>query len=218
MLDDLDKELEQRGHKFVRYANDCNIYVKTERAGKRVMRSMRQFLEKKLKLAVNLAKSKVERAQWVKFLGFIFYKRKGEVLIRVTSKTLARCRERIRRLTKRTRSGKLEQVIPEIHRYMMGWIGYFRQANAPAVFEKLDEWIRRRLRQLVWKRWKRGKTRYRKLVALGVPRDRAALGAAGTSPWRMSCTPVVHEALNNAYWRKSGLRSIAERYRELRLT
>lgn len=218
MLDDLDKELEKRGHKFVRYADDCNIYVKTERAGQRVMRSVRQFLEKKLKLKVNPEKSKVDRAQGVKFLGFSFYKRKGEVLIRVASKTMARCREKIRRLTKRTRPGKLEEVIQEINRYTMGWIGYFRQANTATVFERLDEWIRRRLRQLVWKRWKRGTTRYRKLMGLGVPRDRAALGAGGTSPWRMSRTPVVHEALSNAYWRKLGLRSIAERYQELRAT
>jgi RNA-directed DNA polymerase len=218
MLDDLDKELEQRGHQFVRYADDCNIYVKTQRAGERVMASVKGFLEQKLKLRVNPQKSKVDRAQRVKFLGFSFYKRKGEVLIRVATKALQRCQDRLRRLTKRTRSGKLEEVIAEINRYTIGWIGYFRQANTPSVFEELDEWLRRRLRQLLWKRWKRGRTRYRELVALGVPRERAALGAVGKSPWRMSRSPVVHEALSKAYWRKSGLKSIVERYHELRLS
>jgi RNA-directed DNA polymerase len=216
MLDDLDKELEQRGHRFVRYADDCNIYVRTPRAGARVMQSVTRFLEKKLKLKVNPKKSRVERATRVKFLGFSFYKRKGEVLIRVANRALERYREKLRRLTKRTRSGKLEEIIAAINRYNVGWIGYFRLANTTSVFEELDAWIRRRLRQLVWKRWKRGRTRYRELVALGVPRGRAALGAVGKSPWRMSRTPVVNEALNNAYWRQVGLLSIADRYTLLR--
>ena len=218
MLDDLDKELEKRGHKFVRYADDCNIYVRTPRAGERVMESVKGFLEKKLKLKVNPKKSKVDRASRVKILGFSFYKRKGEVLIRVANRSLERFWERLRRLTKRTRSGKLEDVIQEINVYTMGWIGYFWQANTPSVFEGLDSWIRRRLRQMIWKRWKRGTTRYRELVKLGVPRERAGLGAVGKSPWHMSKSPVVNEALSNAYLRNSGLKNLKARYRELRLT
>lgn len=218
MLDDLDKELEKRGHKFVRYADDCNIYVKTRRAGERVMASVKRFLEKKLKLKVNPKKSKVDRATGVKFLGFSFYKRKGEVLIRVAARSLERFREKLRRLTKRTRSGKLEEVIQEINQYTMGWIGYYRQANTPSVFEELDRWMRRRLRQMIWKRWKRGTTRYRELVKLGVPRGRAGLGAVGKSPWHMSKSPVVNEALSNAYLRNSGLKSLKTRYQELRFT
>jgi group II intron reverse transcriptase/maturase len=217
LLDDLDKELEKRGHKFVRYADDCNIYVKTRRAGERVMGSVKKFLEQKLKLKVNKKKSKVERPQRVKFLGFSLYKRKGEVKIRVATKTKKRLRKKLSRMTRRTRSGKLENVIEEINRYTQGWIVYYRLADTPSVFADLDSWLRRRLRQLVWKRWKRGKTRYRELVKMGVPAERAALGATGTSPWRMAATPVVHEALSNVYLRNSGLRSIEERYRELRL-
>jgi len=216
MLDDLDKELERRGHKFVRYADDCNIYVKTRRAGERVMASVKGFLEKKLKLKVNPKKSKVDRATRVKFLGFSFYKRKGEVLIRVAKRSLERFREKLRRLTKRTRSGKLEEVIQQINQYTMGWMGYYWQANTPSVFEELDKWIRRRLRQMIWKRWKRGTTRYRELVKLGVPRWRAQEGAGGKSPWHMSKTPVVNEALSNAYLRNSGLKSLKARYQELR--
>jgi group II intron reverse transcriptase/maturase len=216
MLDDLDKELEKRGHKFVRYADDCNVYVKTQRAGERVMGSVVQFLEKKLKLKVNRQKSKVDRARRNKFLGFSFYRYRGEVRIRVATRSLQRFRQRMRRMTRRTRSGKVEDIIREMNQYLRGWIGYFRLADTPSVFEDLDSWIRRRLRQMVWKRWKRGRTRYRELVALGVPRERAALGAVGTSPWRMSRTPVVNEALSNAYWRKLGLEGIGQRYRQLR--
>ena len=216
MLNDLDRELEERGHKFVRYADDCNIYVKTERAGERVLKSVTQYLEKKLKLKVNPKKSKVERATRAKFLGFSFWKRKGEVFIRLANRTKERFAEKIRRLTKRTRSGKMEDIVSEINRYTRGWIGYFRLATTPSVYQGLDEWIRRRLRQMQWKRWKRGRTRYRELVKLGVPRERAALGAGGTSPWRMSHSPIIHEALNNAYWQSTGLESITERYNQLR--
>jgi RNA-directed DNA polymerase len=216
LLDDLDKELEKREHKFVRYADDCNIYVQTQRAGERVMASVKTFLEKKLKLKVNLKKSKVDRAQRVKFLGFSFFKRNGETLIRVANRSLERFRDKLRRLTKRTRSGKLEDIIRGLNHYTVGWIGYFRQANTPSVFEDLDGWIRRRLRQMVWKRWKRGRTRYKELRKLGVPHERAGLGAVGKSPWHMAQSPVINEALSNAYWRKAGLQSLKARYYELR--
>ena len=216
MLDDLDKELEKRGHRFVRYADDCNIYVKTPRAGERVMGSVRAFLEKKLKLKVNLNKSKVDRAPKVKFLGFSFFDRKGEMLIRVAPRSLERFRDKLRRLTQRTQSGKLEDILRTINQYTTGWIGYYWQANTPSVYEELDRWIRRRLRQMVWKRWKRGTTRYQALRKLGVPPERAGLGAVGASPWHMSKSPVVHEALSNAYWRQVGLKSIKGRYLELR--
>ena len=215
MLDDLGKELEKRGHKFVRYADDCNIYVKTPRAGERVMESVKKFLEKKLKLKVNAKKSKVDRATRVKFLGFSFYKYKGEVRIRVAKRSLERFREKLRRLTKRTRSGKLEDILQEINRYLIGWMGYYRLAETPSVYAGLDSWIRRRLRQMIWKRWKRGTTRYRELRKLGVPQGRAGLGAVGKSPWHMSKSPVINEALSNAYLRNSGLRNLKDRYQEL---
>lgn len=216
MLDDLDKELEKRGHKFVRYADDCNIYVKTPRAGERVLEGVKQYLEKKLKLKVNPKKSKVEKATQAKFLGFSFWKRKREVYVRIANRTKERFMEKMRSLTRRTRSGTLEDILWEVNQYTRGWIAYFWLATTPSVYQELDEWIRRRLRQLLWKRWKQGTTRYRELIRLGVPPERAALGATGTSPWRMSHTPVVHEALSNAFWRSSGLESITERYNQLR--
>ena len=215
MLDDLDKELEKRGHKFVRYADDCNIYVQTPRARQRVMASVTAFLEKKLKLKVNPHKSKVDRASRVKFLGFSFFRRKGEMLIRVAPRSLERFRDKLRRLTQRTQSGKLEDLLHAINRYTMGWVGYFWRAKTPSVYEDLDCWIRRRLRQLVWKRWKQATTRYKELRKLGIPDSRAGLGAIGRSPWHMAQSPVVNEALNNTYWRNAGLKSIKGRYYEL---
>jgi len=196
LLDDLDKELERRGHRFVRYADDCNIYMQTPRAGERVLASIGQFLEQKLKLS--------------------FFKRNGAVWVRVASQAVDRFQEKLRRLTRRTRHGSLDEILHGINRQVTGWVGYFRLADTPSVFAQLDEWLRRRLRQLVWKRWKRGKTRYRELVKLGVPRGMAGLGAVGTSPWRMAASPVVNMALSNTYWRKQGLVSLAERYRQLR--
>jgi len=181
------------------------------------MESVREFLEKKLKLKVNPKKSKVDRATRVKFLGFSFYKHKGEMLIRVAGRSLERFRDKLRRLTKRTRSGKLEEIIREINTYTVGWIGYYRRANTPSVYEGLDGWIRRRLRQMIWKRWKRGTTRYRELIRLGVPKWRAGLGAVGKSPWHMSASPVINEALSNGYFRDLGLKSIKTRYQELRI-
>jgi group II intron reverse transcriptase/maturase len=216
MLDDLDRELEQRGHKFVRYADDCNIYVKTQRAGERVLEGVKEFLEKKLKLKVNPKKSKVEKATKAKFLGFSFWKRKREIYVRIANRTKERFMEKMRNLTRRTRSGKLENILWEVNQYTRGWMAYFRLATTPSVYQELDEWTRRRLRQLLWKRWKHGPTRYRELVRLGVPNERAALGAIGTSPWRMAHSPVVHEALSNAFWRSSGLEGLLPRYNQLR--
>jgi len=218
LLDDLDQELERRGHRFVRYADDCNIYVQSQRAGERVLESVRRFLEQKLKLKVNEKKSAVARAGKRKFLGFSLFKRDGAVRVRVASQALTRMKDTLRTLTRRTRHGTLDEILERINRQVIGWVGYFRLADTPSVFAELDEWLRRRLRQLVWKRWKRGKTRYRELVKLGVPRGMAGLGAVGTSPWRMAASPVVNMALSNTYWRKHGLISLAERYRQLRRT
>lgn len=216
MLNDLDEELEHRGHRFVRYADDCNIYVKTPRAGERVLESVRRFLEQKLKLKVNEKKSKVDRPAKCKFLGFRLFWRKGHVLIGIAKRAQVRCQDRLRILTRRTRPGTLEVIVQELNAYLRGWLGYYRVADTPSVFERLDEWLRRRLRQLVWKRWKRGRTRWRELVRLGVPVRQAGLGAIGKSPWHMAATPVVHMALSNAYWQKQGLQSISDRYHQLR--
>ena len=160
MLDDLDKELERRGHRFVRYADDCNIYVQSARAGERVMKSVKHFIEEKLKLKVNERKSAVARATRRKFLGYSFLKRNGEILRRVAERSLERVKDKVRRMTRRTSAEPMSAILERINRLVRGWIGYYRLADTPSVFKELDEWLRHRLRQLLWKRWKRPKTRY----------------------------------------------------------
>jgi RNA-directed DNA polymerase len=154
MLDDLDKELEKRGHRFVRYADDCNIYVRSKRAGERLLAGIGRFLERKLGLRVNAKRSVVDRPQKRKFLSFSFYWRQGRALIRVADEAKDRCRERLRRLTRRTRSCGPEEVIRAINDYTRGWTDYFRLVDTDWAFRELDRWLRRRLRQMLWKRWK----------------------------------------------------------------
>ncbi len=216
LLDDLDKELAQRGHKFVRYADDCNIYVQTPRAGERVLASVRRFVEQKLKLKVNEQKTKVDRPAKRKILGFRLFRQNGQVRIGIAPKSVQRLRDKLRDLTRRTQSGVLADVLEPVNRQVQGGGGYFRLADTPTPFKELDEWLRRRLRQLLWKHWKRGTTRWRALVALGVPSILAASGAGGTSPWRMAASPAVQMALNNTYWNKQGLHSLLETYHRLR--
>lgn len=219
MLDDLDKELERRGHRFVRYADDCNIYVRSARAGERVMNSVKQFIEKKLKLKVNERKSAVARATTRKFLGYSFLKRKGVFLRRIATRSLERLKAKVRVLTRRTTGEALPALIERVNRLVNGWTGYYRLADTPTVFQELDEWVRHRLRQLLWKRWKRPTTRYRELKARGVSTFSAwEASSSGKGPWRLSASPPVQQALNNAYWREQGLLSFSDRYQQLRWT
>src|SRR6202051_3774094 len=159
MLDVLDKELEKRGHHFVRYADDCNIYVRSQRSGERVMASIEQFLAKRLKLRVNKAKSAVAKPSVRKFLGFSFTG--GEhPRRRIAPQAIARLKAKVRKLTRRTRGASPEQIVKELVSYLGGWRGYFGFCQTPSVLRDLDQWIRRRLRAIVWKQWKRGRTRY----------------------------------------------------------
>ncbi|MGM1022942.1 MAG: group II intron reverse transcriptase/maturase [Bacillota bacterium] len=168
LLDDLDKELTGRGQRFVRYADDCNIFVASKRAGERVMESASRFVEGKLKLKVNREKSAVARPWCRKFLGFSFLSQK-QASIRLAPKTILGFKEKIRELTRRTWSISMEERIQRLNRYMMGWIGYFHLASTKTHLQRLDQWIRRRLRMCLWKQWKRVRTRIRELRALGVP-------------------------------------------------
>lgn len=216
ILDDLDKELERRGHKFVRYADDCNIYVRSRRAGERVMESVRRFVEGRLKLKVNAQKSAVDRPWKRKFLGFSFTWEKV-TRIRLAPKTLQRFKDKIRQLTCRSRSISMEQRLQDLNTYLKGWIGYFRLADTPSVLQSLDEWIRRRLRMCLLKQWKKPRTKRRNLVALGIPDDWAMLiSGSRKGYWRLANTPQVNKALGFAYWRSQGLLSLTEMYRGLR--
>src|SRR5271155_167404 len=162
VLDELDRELERRGHRFVRYADDCNIYVGSERAGKRVMQSVTGFLRRRLKLKVNEAKSAVARPQARKFLGFSFTGG-AEVKRRIAPPALLRCKRRVREQTRRTRGISLEQMMKELATHLRGWKSYFGFSQTPSVLRRLEEWTRRRLRSVIWKQWKRSKVRFAKL-------------------------------------------------------
>lgn len=217
MLDDLDKELGRRGHKFVRYADDCNIYVRTRRAGERVMQSTVQFLEGTLKLRVNREKSAVDRPSKRKFLGFSFLRRKGETLVRVAPKSLKRVEAAIREITSRRRGVSLGSRIAALNEKLKGWVDYFALADTRTPFERLDQWLRRRLRMCLWKQWKKGRTRYCELRKLGLKEDAARqIVATRNGYWRTAKTPQVHQALGNAYWAAQGLINVASRYQERR--
>jgi RNA-directed DNA polymerase len=200
LLDELDRELERRGHRFVRYADDCNIYMRSERAGLRVMEGVKRFLTKKLKLKVNESKSAVARPKDRKFLGFSFTS--GEVVKRrVAPKAILRFKERIRELTRRTRGISIEQMIGELRRYMVGWRGYFGFCQTPSILRDLEGWTRRRLRCFIWKQWKRGKVRFKELSSRGVGKDLAAQTAGSAhGPWRLSHSPALTRALPNAFF------------------
>jgi RNA-directed DNA polymerase len=218
MLDDLDRELEGRGHRFCRYADDVMVYVASERAGQRVLASITQFVEARLKLRVNRRKSAVAPATERPFLGFGFYRRRdGTAGVRIDPAARARAKDRIRRLTARSWGVSMERRIEAINRFTVGWTAYFALADASSPLRDLDEWLRRRLRQVRWKEWKRYRTRWRNLRALGIP-DRKAREWAGTGKgsWRVAGSWILSRALPNAYWRDLGLRGFSEPYRRLR--
>ena len=209
MLDDLDKELERRGHSFVRYADDCNIYVKTERAGQRVMESIKHFLARKLKLKVNEKKSAVGRPQERKFLGFSFTWGK-ELKRRIAPAALKRFKTKVRELTGKSQS--IHQVVKNLAKYLTGWRGYFGFSQTPSVLQGLESWIRRRLRSIIWRQWKRGKTRYKELRQRGISHYQAAVAAgAPKGPWRMAHHATVQQAFPNAYFDSLGLPRLAVR-------
>jgi RNA-directed DNA polymerase len=209
MLDVLDKELEKRGHRFVRYADDCNIYVRSQKAGERVMTGIEKFLAKRLKLKVNKAKSAVAKPSVRKFLGFSFTSRK-EPRRRIAPQALARFKAKARELTRRTRGRSLAQVIKELSIYLNGWRGYFGFCQTPSVLRALDEWIRRRLRAIAWKQWKRGRARFAELRRRGVGRDLAAQTAGSPhGPWRLANSPALTIALPNCFFDTLGLASVA---------
>lgn len=172
-LDDLDRMLTQRGHRFVRYADDITIYVASKRAAERVMQSTCEFIERRLKLRVNRGKSSVASAFKATLLGFGFLRRDGEVKVRIDPKARKRTKDRLRRLTSRRWGVSMERRIREVNRFTVGWTAYFALADTPRPLSDLDEWLRRRLRQVRWKEWKRPKTRRRSLQALGVPPQQA---------------------------------------------
>jgi RNA-directed DNA polymerase len=205
VLDEFDRELERRGLRFARYADDCNIYVRSRRAGERVMESVTRFVRVRLKLKVNEQKSAVARPWERKFLGFSFTGGR-EPRRRIAPKAVLRFKERVRELTRRTRGVSTERMAEELARYLRGWIGYFGKCETPSVLERLEKWFRRRLRSAIWKQWKRSSVRFAELRKRGVGKDLAAqtVGSAH-GPWRLAESPALHYALPNAYFDSLGI-------------
>jgi RNA-directed DNA polymerase len=209
VLDELDRELEKRGHRFVRYADDCNIYVRSERAGQRVMTSITEFIAKKLKLKVNDKKSAVARPRDRKFLGFSFTANR-QPKRRIAPKAVERFKKRVRELTRRTRGVSIDKMVGELAVYLNGWRNYFSYCQTPSVLRGLDQWVKRRLRCVVWKQWKRGRVRFKELRNRGVGKDLAAQTAGSArGPWRLSWSPALHVALPDAYFVSLGLPRLA---------
>jgi len=205
VLDEFDREVERRGLRFARYADDCNIYVRSRRAGERVMESMARFITTKLKLKVNAQKSAVARPWGRKFLGFSFTNA-GVPKRRIAPKAVARFKERVRGLTRRTRGVSIERMAKDLSRYLRGWIGYFGKCETPSVLQGLERWIRHRLRSAIWKQWKRGTVRFAELRKRGVGRDLAAQTAGSAhGPWRLANSPALAVALPNAYFDSLGI-------------
>jgi RNA-directed DNA polymerase len=216
-LDDLDRMLEKRGHRFVRYADDITIYVASNRAAQRVMASTCEFIERALKLRVNRGKSAVDRATRRTLLGFGFFKGGGEIKVGIDPKVRQRAKDRLRRLTSRSWGISMERRIGVINRFSRGWTAYFALADTPSVFEELDEWLRRRLRQVRWKEWKRIRTKHRNLAATGIPDGMAREWAnSRLGYWRIAGSAVLNRSLINAYWREQGLQGFTDPYRRFR--
>ena len=209
ILDKLDKELENRGHKFIRYADDCSIYVKSKRAGERVMKSISTYIEKELKLKVNQDKSTVTRPWLTRLLGFTFYHRKGEKGISVHKKSISLYKDKIRSITRKGQPVPMEERMVQIWSLNQGWGNYFKLSEAKSVFAELDKWVRSRIRLCYWKQWKRVRTRIKMLEGLGVkPILAYQWGNTRKGYWRVVHSPILVQTLTNAFLKKAGFVSL----------
>lgn len=211
-----DKLLESRGHKFVRYADDCNIYVKSRRAAERVMANCVKFLEGKLKLKVNQQKTQVGSPLKLKFLGFSLYKTGKKAGIRPHGKSIKRFKDKIRELTSRKQARSVENILKRIKRYTTGWLGYYSIADMESKIRSLNEWLRRRIRQIYWKQWKKIKTKHDNLVRLGINNSKAWEWANSRKGyWRIADSYILHRSLTNEYLASVGYDDILNRYKVL---
>jgi RNA-directed DNA polymerase len=215
LLDELDKELERRGHAFCRYADDCNIYVASQRAGERVMASITRFLVKRLKLTVNGAKSAVDRPWRRTFLGFTMTAHK-EPRLRVASNSVVRFKGKLKAALRQGRGRNLARTVKDLTPVVRGWIGYFRLAEAKGIFEELDGWLRRRLRCILWRQWKRPRTRAAWLMQRGLEEERAWRSANnGRGPWWNAGASHMNDAFRAAFFASLGLPSLLMEHRRL---
>jgi RNA-directed DNA polymerase len=213
MLNELDKELTKRGLKFVRYADDSNIYVKSKKAANRVMASITKFIEGKLKLTVNKEKSSVDRPQRLKFLGYSFYNSKKGVRMRVHEKPLKKFKRKLKFLTGRSRIGNIKTTYIKLKQVIVGWINYYKLADMKTLMQRLDEWLRRRIRMCYWKQWKKTKTKFTNLQKLGATKQKAWEHAnTRKGYWKISNSPILATTITNAKLKISGLVSLVEVY------
>lgn len=213
VLDDLDRELERRGHRFCRYADDCNIYVKSRRAGERIMVSIGRLITRELKLRINTAKSAVDRPWNRKFLGFSFYQHKDGAGIRIHPKSIKKVKSTIRKITNRNHSRNFEERLEILGRVTTGWVNYFGLADAKKIMEELDGWTRRRLRACLWKQWKRIRTKHDNLVKLGVPSPKAWEWANTRKKyWRIAGSFILATTVTNQLLEDCGYKSLVRQY------
>ena len=217
LLTDLDRELERRGHRFCRYADDCNIYVRSRRAGDRVLASMTRFLDTQLKLRVNQEKSAVDRPWKRVFLGYTVCHRKYNVRLRVASKSVQRLKAKLKMLFRSGKGRSIRTTIATLTPKLRGWVNYFRYAGAKGIFEELDGWIRRHLRKILWRQWKRPSTRAKTLMRLGLSEVRACTSASnGRGPWWNSGASHLNQALPKKFFDRLGLVSLMDQYHRLK--
>ena len=213
MLNELDKELEKRDLQFVRYADDCVIFTKSKKSAERVMENITKFIEKKLRLKVNRKKSKVDRPWRIKYLGISFYQSKGKVEIRIHPKSIEKFKDKIREITSKSNAMSMEVRYKKLKQVIRGWVNYFKIANMGKIVQKLDKWIRRRIRMCYWKEWKKIKTKHDNLVKLGIENHEAwEFANTRKAYWRIADTPFMHRALNNKTLEKLGYTSLASVY------
>jgi len=215
LLDELDKELERRGHKFVRYADDCNIYVRSRRAGERVLNGVERFLSEKLRLTVNLAKSAVDRPWNRKFLGYTFTHH-HQPKLKVSPESVKRFKDRLREELRKARGRHVRTVLAKLQPVLIGWVSYYRKSEVKTTFEDLDQWLRHKLRAIYWRQWKRRHKRARELIRLGIDRVRAWVSVSnGRGPWWNAGASHMNQALPTRYFTQLGLISLVQKSHEL---
>ena len=213
MLNELDKELEKRGLHFCRYADDCNIYLKSKKSACRVMTSITKFIEENLKLKVNKDKSKVDRPWKLKYLGFTFYPKKGEMGIRVHQNSVKKLKCKLKEITGRSKAMCMELRAIKLRQVIVGWVNYFKLADMKNTLKTLDEWLRRRIRLCYWKQWKRIKTKHDNLKKLGINENKAwEYANTRKGYWRISNSPILARTLTNKYLKEQGFITLTEKY------
>ena len=219
VLDELDKELKNRGHRFCRYADDCNIYVKSKRAGDRVLKSVTKYIEKQLKLRVNQRKSGTDKMNKRKFLGFRFYwKKGGRIGITIAKQVKSRIKGKYKILTERNQGRAMSYVISKINEYSRGMINYFAIADGKTFFNEIEQWLRRRLRMYIWKQWKNCKTKCKNLRKLGLKRIVAIkFSYTRKGYWRIANSPILAYTMTNEYFKDLGLQSLSKKFKQLQM-